>query len=100
MRPLVVRVTQRRTDGRPFDMNPYGGYQLYQVQRTRTRAEILAGDAQRGRQAASVVRGGRALAGQASTLGIITLNAIRAIAAHRARPASLGEARGTACSSE
>ncbi|HEY6310095.1 MAG TPA: hypothetical protein VIY52_04730 [Streptosporangiaceae bacterium] len=35
-------------------MNPYGGYQLYQVQRTETRAEILAGDARRGRQAAAV----------------------------------------------
>ncbi|MCW2929470.1 MAG: hypothetical protein JWM19_432 [Actinomycetia bacterium] len=31
-------------------MNPYDGYQLYQVQRTETRAEILAGDARRGRR--------------------------------------------------
>jgi hypothetical protein len=31
-------------------MNPYDGYQLYQVQRTKTRAEILADDARRGRQ--------------------------------------------------
>ena len=30
-------------------MNPYDGYQLYQVQRTKTRAEILASDARRGR---------------------------------------------------
>ncbi len=44
-------------------MNPYDGYQLYQVQRTKTRAEILADDARRGRQAAVVFRGGRALAG-------------------------------------
>jgi hypothetical protein len=62
-------------------MNPYGGYQLHQVQRTRTRAEILAGDARRGRQAAAVFRSSRALAGQASTPGIMALNAIRAIAA-------------------
>jgi len=62
-------------------MNPYGGYQLYQAQRTETRAEILAGDARRGRQAAAVFRGSRALAGKASTPGIMTLNAIRAIAA-------------------
>ena len=33
-------------------MNPYYGYQLYQAQRTKTRAEILAGDARLGRQAA------------------------------------------------
>ena len=62
-------------------MNPYGGYQLYQAQRTETRAEILAGDARRGRQAAAVFRGSRALAGKASTPGIMALNAIRAIAA-------------------
>jgi hypothetical protein len=100
MRPLVVRVIQRRTDGRPFDMTPYGGYQLYQVHRTRTRAEILADDARRGRQAAAVVRGGRALAGKAITPGIMALRAIRAIAAHRPRAASPGQARETACSSE
>jgi hypothetical protein len=69
-------------------MNQYYGYQLYQVQRTRTRAEILAGDARLGRQAAAVIRGSRALAGQASTPGIMALNAIRAIAAQaRARTA-------------
>ena len=62
-------------------MNPYCGYQLYQAQRTKTRAEILAGDARLGRQAAAVFRGSRALAGQASTPGIMALNAIRALAA-------------------
>jgi hypothetical protein len=62
-------------------MNPYCGYQLHQAQRTKTRAEILAGDARLGRQAAAVFRGSRALAGQASTPGIMALNAIRAIAA-------------------
>jgi hypothetical protein len=81
-------------------MNPYGGYQLYQVQRTKTRAEILAGDARRGRQAAAVVRFSRALAVKASTPGIIALSAIRATAAHRPRAASPGQARGTACSSQ
>ena len=81
-------------------MNPYGGYQLYQVQRTRTRAEILADDARRGRQAAAVIRGGRTLAVRASTPGIMALIAIRAAAAHRLRAASPGQARRTVCSSE
>jgi hypothetical protein len=62
-------------------MNLYDGYQLYQVQRTRTRAEILADDARRGRQAAAVFRGRRALAGQAGAPAIMALNAIRAMAA-------------------
>jgi hypothetical protein len=62
-------------------MNPYYGYQLYQAQRTKTRAEILTDDAQLGRQAAAAFRGSRALAGKASTPGIMALNAIRAIAA-------------------
>jgi hypothetical protein len=62
-------------------MNPNDGYQLYQVQRTKTRAEILAGDARRGRQAAAVFRGSRALAGEASTPGMMALNVIRAMAA-------------------
>jgi hypothetical protein len=57
-------------------MNPYDGYQLYQVQRTKTRAEILAGDARRGRQAAAVFRRSRALAPR-----IMALNAIRAMMA-------------------
>jgi hypothetical protein len=34
-------------------MNPNYGYQLYQAERTQTRAEVLAGDARRGRRAAS-----------------------------------------------
>ena len=34
-------------------MNPNYGYQLYQAERTQSRAEILAGDAQRGQRAAS-----------------------------------------------
>ena len=35
-------------------MNPSYGYQLYQDQRVRTRAEVLADDMRRGRQAAAV----------------------------------------------
>jgi hypothetical protein len=62
-------------------MNPYDGYQLHQVERTKTRAEILADDARRGRQAAAVFRDSRALAGEAGTPGIMALNAIRAMAA-------------------
>ena len=68
-------------------MNPSYGYQLYQAQRTKTRAEILVGDARLGRQAAAVFRGSRTLAGQASTAGITALNAIRVITARvMARP--------------
>jgi hypothetical protein len=62
-------------------MNPYDGHRLYQVQRTKTRAEILADDARRGRQAAAVSRGSRALAREAGAPGIMALNAIRAMAA-------------------
>jgi hypothetical protein len=62
-------------------MNPYYGYQFYQAQRPKTRAEILAGDARLGRQAAAVFRGSRALAGKAGAPGIMARNAIRAIAA-------------------
>jgi len=40
-------------------LNPNYGYQLYQAERTQTRAEVLAGDAQRGRWAAAPRRGGR-----------------------------------------
>jgi hypothetical protein len=37
-------------------MNPNYGYQLYQIQRIKTRAEVLADDARRGRCAAAVAR--------------------------------------------
>jgi hypothetical protein len=40
-------------------MNPNYGYQLYQAERTQTRAEILAADARRGRWAAAYSRRGR-----------------------------------------
>ena len=38
-------------------MNSNYGYQLYQAERTQTRAEVLAGDARRGRWAAASRRG-------------------------------------------
>lgn len=57
-------------------MNPNYGYQLYQAERTQSRAEILAGDAQRGRRAASLL--GRRAASQGG---------------HRS-PASKGRGRG------
>jgi hypothetical protein len=43
-------------------MNPNYGYQLYQAQRVSTRADAIAADALRGRQAAAVARRSRALA--------------------------------------
>jgi hypothetical protein len=43
-------------------MNPNYMYQLYQAQRVTSRAEIRAADDRRGRQAAGVSRGSRALA--------------------------------------
>ena len=45
-------------------MNPSYGYQLYQAQRVRTRAEVLADDMRRGRQAAAVSRAGRGICPQ------------------------------------
>ncbi|HJZ00313.1 MAG TPA: hypothetical protein VJ305_06305 [Streptosporangiaceae bacterium] len=43
-------------------MNPNYAYQLYQAQRVTSRAQTLAGDHERGRQAAAVSRGSRRLA--------------------------------------
>jgi hypothetical protein len=45
-------------------MIPNYGYQLYQDQRTTTRAEILAADARLGRQAEAISRAIRALVAQ------------------------------------
>jgi hypothetical protein len=56
-------------------MNPNYGYQLYQAQRVTPRAEILARDAQHGRQAAAVARGSRRLA--RATLGQLLNRAYR-----------------------
>lgn len=64
------------------------GYQLYQAQRPRTRAEIIADDARLGRQAAAIARGGRELADAVTTPGIRAASAIRALATRlTARPA-------------
>ena len=69
-------------------MNPNYGYQLYQAQRTKTRAEVIAGDARLGRQAAALFRGSRAQAGKPSAPHVTALNTIRALAAKAmARPA-------------
>jgi len=56
-------------------MNPNYGYQLYQAQRVRPRAEIIAGDVQRGRQAAAVTRASRRLA--RATVGRLVSRACR-----------------------
>ena len=40
-------------------MNPNYGYQLYQAERTQTRAEILSGDTRRGQAAAASARRAR-----------------------------------------
>jgi hypothetical protein len=68
-------------------MNPSYGYQLYQAQRVRTRAEVLAGDMRRGRQAAAVSRAGRGSARQARAAAMVPLNAIAAAATVSARAA-------------
>ena len=56
-------------------MNPNYGYQLYQAQRTTSRTEIIAADAQRGRAAAAVTRGTRRLA--RTTVGHLVSRAYR-----------------------
>ena len=58
-------------------MNPNYGYQLYQIQRIKTRAEILADDTRRGRCAAAVARGGRRAYRKTLGWGITVLNEIR-----------------------
>jgi hypothetical protein len=50
------------TDERAVAMYPNNAYQLYQIERTRTRAEVLAADTQRGRWAADSRRGRRSAA--------------------------------------
>ena len=66
-------------------MNPNYGYQLYQNQRIKTRAEILADDARRGRCAAAVARGSRRAYRKTLRWGIKVLNEIRAPARATAR---------------
>jgi hypothetical protein len=62
-------------------MIPNYGYQLSQERRTRTRAELLAGDARLGRQAAAVSRGSRAVARRARASAGFALKAIAAVEA-------------------
>jgi hypothetical protein len=52
----VRRVDDSATERRTI-VNPSYGYQLYQAQRITPRAEIIAADAQRGRQTAAITRG-------------------------------------------
>lgn len=68
-------------------MNPNYGYQLYQAQRVRTRAEELADDMRRGRQAAAVSRAGRGFARKARVSAMAPLYAIAAAARSSARAA-------------
>ncbi len=58
-------------------MNPNYGYQLYQAERIQTRAEVLAGDARRGRWAAAARRGRRSPARQGRGRGIMVIIAGR-----------------------
>jgi len=66
-------------------MNLNYGYQLYQIQRIKTRAEILADDTRRGRCAAAVARGGRRAYRKTLGWGITVLNETRAPARAAAR---------------
>jgi len=54
-------------------MNPNYGYQLYQAERTQTRAEVLTGDARRGRWAAASRRGRRSPARSGRGRGIMVI---------------------------
>jgi hypothetical protein len=58
-------------------MNPNYGYQLYQAERTQTRAEVLAGDTRRGRWAAASRRGRRGLTRRGRGRGIMVIIAGR-----------------------
>ena len=62
--------------------NPNYGYQLYQAERTQTRAEILAGDARHGRWAAGSRRGHRSPARKGRGRGIMVIIAGRRLAPH------------------
>ncbi len=58
-------------------MNANYGYQLYQAERTQARAEILAGDARRGRWAEASRRGRRSPARKGRGRGIMVIIAGR-----------------------
>lgn len=66
-------------------MNMNYGYQLSQTERRMTRRELIAGDAQRGRQAATAARTCRRLTRRARVSGTITINAITRLAARATR---------------
>jgi hypothetical protein len=72
----VRRVDDSATERRTI-MNQSYGYQLYQAQRITPRAEALAADAQRGRQAAAVARGARRLASGTRTARALISRAYR-----------------------
>jgi hypothetical protein len=83
--PFVVWVTPRNlTDERAAVMYPNYAFELYQAERTRTRAEVLAADTRRGRWAADSRRGrlsparqGRGPARQGRGRGIMVIIAGR-----------------------
>jgi hypothetical protein len=58
-------------------MNANYGYQLYQAERTQTRAEVLVGDARRGRWAEASRRGRRSTARKGRGRGIMVIIAGR-----------------------
>jgi hypothetical protein len=58
-------------------VNPNLAYQLYQAERTKTRAEILNDDARRGHLAATVTRPSRHLIGRLSRRARTTTQTIK-----------------------
>jgi len=66
-------------------MNLNYGYQLYQIQRIKTRAEILADDTRRGRCAAAIARGSGRAYRKTLGWGIKVLNETKAPAPATAR---------------
>src|SRR6201989_1196579 len=73
----AVRRLGKPTGERTAAMNANYGYQLYQAERTRTRGEILAGDARRGRWAQASRRGRRSPARKGRGRGIMVMIAGR-----------------------
>lgn len=66
-------------------MNPNYGYQLYQAERVTTRAQMIAGDAYRGRQVAELARTFHGVARHARISGGRTANAITRLLARAPR---------------
>jgi hypothetical protein len=73
----AVRRLGKPTGERTAAMNANYGYQLYQAERTQTRAEILAGDARRGRWAQASRRRRRSAARKGRGRGIMVIIAGR-----------------------